>query len=139
MNVISFGQLIPPLLLRLMNAFGPLFCAPSPAALAFCAPFFFIIAGFDPCQFNTTQQISKIVGHTPDSTSFRALGHYVQLMGTGKFRAYDHGGAEQNRRVYGRDTPPDYDLSKVTAKVAIFWGENDLLVTPKVSRRRLQS
>ncbi len=38
----------------------------------------------------------------------------------------------QNLQVYGRITPPPYDLSKVTAPVYIFYGPNDLLVGPEV-------
>ena len=33
---------------------------------------------------------------------------------------------------YGTETPLKYDLKKVTAPVYIFWGANDLTVTPKV-------
>ena len=33
---------------------------------------------------------------------------------------------------YGQLTPPTYDLSRVTAPVYLFWGDNDLLTTPEV-------
>jgi len=40
---------------------------------------------------------------------------------------YDYGTKAKNQEVYGQDLPPDYDLSKVTAPVALYWGPNDLL------------
>jgi hypothetical protein len=35
--------------------------------------------------------------------------------------------------VYGRSTPPDYDLSKVPGPIAMFLGVDDRLATPKDS------
>ena len=63
--------------------------------------------------------------------SIRCLRHYIQMVYKRRFCAFDHGMAENMRR-YGQATPPDYDLSKVTAPTAIFWGQNDWLVTPAV-------
>ena len=37
--------------------------------------------------------------------------------------------------MYGQDTPPDYDLSKVTAPVALYWGDNDWLAQQTVSNK----
>lgn len=48
------------------------------------------------------------------------------------FIRYDYG-TEGNLKHYGREKPPPYDLSLVTAPVYLFWGENDLLTTPTVS------
>jgi len=47
---------------------------------------------------------------------------------------YDHGSPEANLNAYGKSTPPKYDLAKVTAPVAIFWGANDMLCRPEVKR-----
>ena len=33
---------------------------------------------------------------------------------------------------YGQETPPEYDLSKVTCPVSLFWSDNDLLADPEV-------
>ncbi|KAL4720096.1 hypothetical protein ACJJTC_004440 [Scirpophaga incertulas] len=40
-----------------------------------------------------------------------------------------------NRRVYGQATPPDYDLSRVTLNVTLFWAQNDLLSNEKDVRK----
>ena len=48
-------------------------------------------------------------------------------------------GPKGNMEEYGQATPPPYNLTTVTAPVTLFWGENDWLATPKVTKFRLQS
>ena len=45
---------------------------------------------------------------------------------------YDFG-KHKNIEVYGQDTPPEYDIEKVTAPVVTYWGDNDWLAAPDVS------
>ena len=85
-----------------------------------------------------TQQISKIAGHSPDSVSMRTILHYLQLVLSNEFHAFNYG-PEENMRRYGRRSPPLYDLNRVTAKVAVFWGQNDILIVPKDQRRLVRS
>lgn len=40
------------------------------------------------------------------------------------FRQYDFG-FFGNLEAYGQDSPPEYDLSKITVPVAIYYGNND--------------
>ena len=42
----------------------------------------------------------------------------------GKFRQFDHG-LVGNLFKYGQITPPEYDTSKITAPVALFFSEAD--------------
>ena len=42
-------------------------------------------------------------------------------------------GAKENLRRYGQREPWIYDLKRVTAPVYIYYGDNDLISTPKVS------
>lgn len=42
----------------------------------------------------------------------------------GKFRRFDHG-IVGNLLEYGSVNPPDYDTSKITAPMALFYSEND--------------
>ena len=35
--------------------------------------------------------------------------------------------------IYGQDTPPEYDLTKVNVPIGLYWGENDWLAHPSVS------
>lgn len=50
----------------------------------------------------------------------------------GKFRQYDYG-VRGNLEKYGTPQPPDYDLSKVTSPVYMYYAENDWLVHKSVS------
>jgi hypothetical protein len=50
----------------------------------------------------------------------------------GKFRRYDHGWFK-NLLTYGQLSPPAYDLSKITAPVALHYSENDWLAAVTVS------
>ena len=49
-----------------------------------------------------------------------------------RFCAFDY--KDRNQEIYGQDTPPDYDLGKVTAPVALYWGDNDWLAQQTVSK-----
>lgn len=49
-----------------------------------------------------------------------------------EFRRFDHGSETENLRAYNSTVPPYYDLSKLNVPVAVFWSNNDWLVTEKV-------
>jgi len=55
-------------------------------------------------------------------------------MTSGLFRQFDHGSPAVNEKYYGSGVlkPPEYNLSKITAPVVLFWGENDNLATKLV-------
>lgn len=55
-----------------------------------------------------------------------------QRVSTGKFRQYDYG-LVGNLLRYRRINPPDYDLSKVTAPLALYYSDNDWLSAVRVS------
>ena len=66
--------------------------------------------------------------NVPDGTSTRPFVHYAQLHLTDVFQKYDFG-KEENMARYGSENPPVYDLSKITAPVALFVGDKDDLAT----------
>ena len=35
--------------------------------------------------------------------------------------------------IYGQDEPPEYDVTQITAPVALYWSDNDWLAEPVVS------
>lgn len=47
---------------------------------------------------------------------------YFVILGGFKWFSY---GSDENINVYGSNAPPDYDLSKVSASVAIFYSKDD--------------
>ena len=49
----------------------------------------------------------------------------------GDFKMYDHG-VIQNFARYGQGAPPSYNLNKIVAPVAIFYGKGDTLISPSV-------
>mmetsp|Transcript_67401 Transcript_67401/g.161661 ORF Transcript_67401/g.161661 Transcript_67401/m.161661 type:complete len:411 (+) Transcript_67401:59-1291(+) len=69
--------------------------------------------------------ITNVSAHFPAGTSMKSLDHYAQLISDGGFRDYDYG-ASGNRKVYGSDTPPSFNLSSAAeVPVALFIGGND--------------
>lgn len=72
-----------------------------------------------------------MLGHVPAGASVRSLVHYAQGVPSGKFRKFDFG-RKQNLEVYGTSDPPEYDFSKISAPIALFWGQNDWLGTAVV-------
>lgn len=77
------------------------------------------------------QLLSIAMGHSPAGSSSGDLLHYSQGVNSGLFRKYNYGRAENLLR-YGQETPPEYDISKITAPVALYWGQNDWLAAPAV-------
>ncbi|ODN01621.1 Lipase 3 [Orchesella cincta] len=68
-------------------------------------------------------QITKV---SPSSSSMKAFLHELQLMGTNRFCEYDYGSAE-NMVVYGREHPPDYNLTNIRAPISLIVGRNDFM------------
>lgn len=73
---------------------------------------------------------SIVVGHFPAGTSRKNLYHLSQIGVRRVFARYDYG-EKENQFVYNSKTPPVYDLSKVTMKVALFVAKNDRMSTIK--------
>jgi hypothetical protein len=73
--------------------------------------------------------IPVYLDHHPAGSSTRPLVHYAQLNDANdRFVNYNFG-PEGNLEHYGVEEPPMYDLTKVTAKTAIYLGETDMTAT----------
>ncbi|XP_052873572.1 lipase 1-like [Anopheles cruzii] len=70
-----------------------------------------------------------IFHHLPAGSSTKQWAHFGQEVVSGHFRPFDYGPAE-NRRQYGSETPPDYNLANVWVPVVIYYGLADELVHP---------
>lgn len=68
----------------------------------------------------------------PAGGSTKQIVHYGQEINSKKFRKFDYG-VFNNLNRYGSIEPPDYDISKITAPIALFYSENDNLVGVKVN------
>ncbi|XP_018350333.1 PREDICTED: lipase 1-like isoform X2 [Trachymyrmex septentrionalis] len=87
-----------------------------------------IMLGRTLCADNTITQtlFPEILSNYPAGSSVQTLFHYNQNIITKKFQAYDYGYIG-NYKHYKQATPITYDVEKITAPVAIFYGGNDLL------------
>ncbi|GLV35375.1 Lipase 4 [Carabus blaptoides fortunei] len=108
----------------LANVGGSL-CSDTSITQFLCTNSLFVLCGFNINQMNT-ELLPVIMGHTPAGSSVGQFVHYAQSIKTGKFRQYDYG-LVKNLFVYKSIHPPKYDLSKVTAPVALFYSRNDWL------------
>lgn len=95
-----------------------------------CDNVIFYICGADDEQFNRTL-LPFFLSNLGTGTSWKTALHMSQLVLSEKFQQFDYGYADRNQRIYGSDTPPEYDLSKVTLNVTLFWAQNDLLSNEK--------
>lgn len=71
-------------------------------------------------------------------SSAKAVLHYVQEIHSGKFRKYDYGYVK-NLLIYNSVEPPDYDLSKTTVPIALFYANNDQLIVANVSNGKVDT
>lgn len=56
-----------------------------------------------------------------------------KLVSLGQFSEYDYGPVK-NMKIYGSEEPPEYNISKITTPVALFYAKNDKFVSISVSR-----
>lgn len=64
--------------------------------------------------------------HAPAGASMKQLFHYGQLIRSHRFCQYDYG-QYRNQRIYGRRSPPSYNLKNCTTPVAIIYADMDTL------------
>merc|ERR1719489_709381 len=102
-----------------------------------CSDLYFLVCGFDSQQFNLSLVDTMMEHHNPSGASTYTILHYAQEFNSGRFQAFDFGSAEQNVANYGTSTPPKYNVSKVTAPVALYYGKNDWLATHQDVEERL--
>lgn len=73
-----------------------------------------------------------LMSHDFAGSSIKPLIHFAQEWQSGKFRQYDYG-REKNMLIYNSPEPPDYDVTKITVPIYLFYSKNDLLINPVVS------
>ncbi|PSN49939.1 Lipase 1 [Blattella germanica] len=75
---------------------------------------------------NNRKRLTVMLTHTPAGCSTRQVTHFAQAAVSGEFKQFDFG-TSKNIDVYGQETPPMYDFSKVTTPVTLFYSDNDIL------------
>lgn len=119
-----------------INTIKQMSCNPVFPSISCQAAFFFVNRGF-PVDINMTR-LPVYLCNGPSGTSMRNLLHYGQLTKSKRFQKFDWG-PKKNWKVYGKLLPPKYNLRKVTTPVAIYWGDGDVLVTPRDVARLARS
>ncbi|XP_077486425.1 gastric triacylglycerol lipase-like [Amblyomma americanum] len=94
-----------------------------------CKSAFKLFNGGFPIEMNMTR-FPLYMANSPSGSSVRNMYHYAELIRDDRFQKFDWG-RRKNMKVYGQKRPPQYDLSKVTAPVALYWSDGDVLVTPR--------
>ncbi|XP_013114390.2 lipase 3 [Stomoxys calcitrans] len=76
---------------------------------------------------NMNQTVVGLLDEThPAGASSTQVLHYMQEYESKRFCQLDHGVA-QNRKKYGRDTPPDYDVAQITSTLFFYYSDADTL------------
>ncbi|XP_034128710.1 lipase 1 [Drosophila guanche] len=100
-------------------------CLQSAGMLKTCLRFLWQVVGKNREEFNMTM-LPVVLGHIPGGCNVKQPVHYMQLRSSGRFCQYDHE-AKENQKIYGRSSPPDYRLERITAPIALYYGSNDYL------------
>lgn len=73
---------------------------------------------------NNMSRVPVYMSNWPAGTSFKNVIHFSQIITSGKCRMFDYG-RKGNLEHYHQDTPPGYDVTKMTTPTAFFYGGND--------------
>jgi hypothetical protein len=80
-----------------------------------------------------TNDILEVFHYEPGGTSSKNLAHWIQMYKSKKHNYFDYG-AKKNKEIYGRETPPEYDLTKFknfNISSFITESDNDSLIYPE--------
>ncbi|KAJ3658402.1 hypothetical protein Zmor_010141 [Zophobas morio] len=103
---------------------GNVLCSKGSPYQDSCVWFINAIVGFD-WQIDP-DFVSVITSNTPAGCSIKQLMHFIQGAESGYFAQYDYG-VEVNKIQYGQEMPPLYDITKITARVSLYYAGNDWL------------
>ncbi|XP_055527843.1 lipase 3-like [Wyeomyia smithii] len=98
-----------------------------------CLDLYYQIIAGESAGMNRTW-IDRIYPSLPAGGSMREVMHYVQIIWSKRFAPFDYG-IKKNLRLYGRSTPPEYRLDRVTAPINIHYGLADKIVDPSGVQR----
>ncbi|KAJ3658391.1 hypothetical protein Zmor_010131 [Zophobas morio] len=101
----------------------------QPAYFSVCEKILFTIVGEDEPEFDLNK-IAVLLTNTPSNTGLKQFYHSAQEVKNGGFSQYDYGAAK-NLEIYSSETPPSYDISKISSPVALYYGKNDAVVNPE--------
>ncbi|VEN54639.1 unnamed protein product [Callosobruchus maculatus] len=87
-------------------------------------------SGFNPKE-NQADMVPAFFSYYPTGVSLKVAKMYLQnLLGGGRFAKYSYG-SEENKRVYGSTTSPEYNISNINLPVLLLLGKYDYVATEK--------
>ncbi|KAI6177906.1 Lipase [Aphelenchoides fujianensis] len=95
-----------------------------------CRNVMFQIGGPETGNWNDSRLL-VYMAHTPAGTSTVNIVHWIQVHLAKKLQKYDYGSTAANREHYGQDTPPVYNLSKITTPTYLYFSPADWLATSR--------
>lgn len=97
------------------------------AAIEFMCKNLYYLINDDSSDSNMNKTVSATMSEShPAGASSTQVLHYMQEYDSGRFCQLDHGVTE-NRRKYGQDAPPDYDVGQITANLFFYYAYADAL------------
>ncbi|CAH1402323.1 unnamed protein product [Nezara viridula] len=101
-------------------------CLPDTVLGNLCNNIIYLSVGYDSQQWNMTLAYN-VYDFIPAGSSVKQFSHYSQIAKSGgSFRKYDYS-YSKNFEIYSQYEPPNYDLSKITIPVTLYYGKNDWL------------
>lgn len=105
-----------------LNVIASPFCSFLPWICQLCLDF---AGGFTKHMNQTREQV--YLSRTPAGTSLKNVIHFLQGGTVDKIQMYDYGSASHNLEHYGMKSPPQYKMSDLRVKTALFSGGHDIL------------
>ncbi|KAL1314659.1 triacylglycerol lipase 2-like [Arachis hypogaea] len=92
-----------------------------------CSDLFTAITGNNCCL--NSSAVSLFLKNEPQSTSTKNLIHFAQIVRSGVVAKFNYGRGDQNIRIYGKASPPIYNLSNIPHDLPLFlsYGGRDAL------------
>ncbi|XP_049535775.1 lipase 1-like [Anopheles darlingi] len=103
-------------------------CPPT-ATTNLCMHLLFLLSGYDPNQLDPTL-VPILLGHTPAGAATKQVVHFAQGVRSKRFMHYDYGKL-RNLGIYGKMSPPEYNLTQISVPIVMYYGLNDLLAAPQ--------
>nr|XP_039250443.1 gastric triacylglycerol lipase-like [Styela clava] len=91
------------------------------------------LVGFNVKHYHR-DRLAVFLAQTPSGTSLHNFIHMSQLVSSGRTQKWDFGSVAENMKAYGQESPPEYDVSKISTPVALFLGSRDDLADPRDAR-----
>nr|CAD2191363.1 unnamed protein product [Meloidogyne enterolobii] len=97
----------------------------------FCDNILFLIGGPETSQFNRSR-LMVYMAHEPAGTSTKNIIHWSQMQQSGFVQKFNYGTAKANYLHYGQNTPPIYNLTKISnVPIYLYYSDSDWLATKK--------